>query len=85
MSTLLVPDDPSGGWVALNLHPEIARARVLSEKEAAAFLRVSPTKMERWRRGGRGPRWVQISERRIGYRAGDLADFTAASVVEPAA
>ena len=51
---------------------------VYTTAEAAPRLhpRLSPRTLERWRRSGRGPRYVQVG-RRIGYTAQALADWLA--------
>ena len=41
---------------------------ILSERELAAWLGISPPSLQRMRSTGRGPRFVQLSNRRIGYR-----------------
>jgi hypothetical protein len=59
----------------LELPPDIARQRVVDEKAAAQFCGVSPITMERMRKSECGPRFVRLSERRLGYRVGDLCDW----------
>ena len=41
---------------------------LLNEKELAAWLGVSLPNLQRHRAGGSGPPFVQLSQRRIGYR-----------------
>lgn len=71
----------NGGTVAFagtrDLPPELAGARILSEREAAAFVGLSVATMERKRTLGRGPRFVRLSERRLGYRVNDLVEWLA--------
>lgn len=55
--------------------PEIARARVLSTKEAAKFCGFD---VQMWRRmlaENNVPRPIKLSERKLGWRVGDLVDF----------
>jgi hypothetical protein len=49
----------------------------LIEKEAAAFLRVSPRSLQRWRTTGGGPEFTRLGGKRIGYRRSVLAAWTA--------
>ena len=46
--------------------------RVVSEAEAAAYCNYSLPHFRRMRRESRGPRYVQLGERRVGYRLCDL-------------
>jgi hypothetical protein len=50
---------------------------LLAEAEVAQLLNISRFSLMRWRReAGGGPLpWVQISERRIGYRRGDVRRY----------
>ena len=41
---------------------------LLNEKQVAAWLGISPPNLQRRRSDGSGPPFVQLSERRIGYR-----------------
>lgn len=41
---------------------------ILSERELAAWLGISLPSLQRMRSNGCGPRFVQLSQRRIGYR-----------------
>jgi predicted DNA-binding transcriptional regulator AlpA len=54
--------------------------RLLTQREAAAFLRLSERTLERWRLTGDGPRWVKAG-RRVLYRAADLEAWIASRVV----
>lgn len=47
---------------------------LLTEREVAAKLRVSPAALTKWRRESRGPAWVKL-ERAVRYPASDLAEF----------
>lgn len=44
---------------------------LLTQPEAAAFLRANPRTLERWRMTGAGPPFVKIG-RKVGYRLLDL-------------
>jgi predicted DNA-binding transcriptional regulator AlpA len=41
---------------------------VLTEPDTAKWLSVGVSSLQRWRAQGRGPEFVRISQRRIGYR-----------------
>ena len=56
----------------IDLPPDIARQRVLTEKDAAAFVGLSHPSLERLRKAGTAPRHVRLSDRRLGYRICDL-------------
>jgi len=45
---------------------------VITEAEAAQFLTISLPHLRKLRRAGRGPKWIRLAERRIGYRQADL-------------
>jgi predicted site-specific integrase-resolvase len=47
---------------------------ILTEKEAAAWLRISPRTLARWRRTGGSPNYSKVSNRAV-YRATDLDAF----------
>ena len=42
--------------------------QLLNEKQVAAWLGISLPSLQRQRSNGSGPQFVQLSERRIGYR-----------------
>jgi excisionase family DNA binding protein len=48
--------------------------QLLTEDEAAAYLRVRPRTLQRWRQLGRGPRFTRAG-RRILYRMADLQAY----------
>lgn len=62
----------TAGLHSIELPPEIAIQRVVGERTAAEFLSLSQVQLERMRKTGEGPRHVQLSERRLGYRVFDL-------------
>jgi predicted DNA-binding transcriptional regulator AlpA len=49
--------------------------RVIMERDAADFLSVGQSTLQRWRQLGTGPRFVRLSARRLGYRLSDLTSF----------
>jgi predicted site-specific integrase-resolvase len=58
--------------------------RFLNEKKAAARLDVNFQTLTRWRREGRGPKFLKLYGR-VKYRESDIEQFIAANVVDPAA
>ena len=52
--------------------PTLNDLRVLTVAGASELLTVSIPVMERWRREGKGPRFLRLSARRVGYRLADL-------------
>ena len=55
------------------LPPSFARNRILSAAEAARYWGVSLPHWRRMGRDGKVPKSIRISERRIGWRVGELA------------
>ena len=49
--------------------------RVVNERVAAEFLSLSLSYFRMLRDEGRGPAWIRLSDRRIGYRVRDLMDW----------
>jgi len=49
--------------------------RVISETIAADLVGVSLVHFRRLRRQSKGPRFVRLGERRLGYRLGDVVDW----------
>ena len=47
----------------------------LTNEEAAAWLKVHPLTLHRWRQRGTGPEWYRLGERRIYYRKADLKAY----------
>lgn len=45
---------------------------LLTAKEVAKMLRVTPLTLARWRKAGRGPYWVRRGTRAVGYRPEDV-------------
>jgi len=48
---------------------------LLTEGEAAEYLRLTPRALQAWRYQGKGPQFVKISRRAIRYRLIDLEAF----------
>jgi predicted DNA-binding transcriptional regulator AlpA len=46
--------------------------RLLTQKEAAAILNLSPRALEGWRMLRKGPVFIRLSNRAVRYRASDL-------------
>ena len=46
--------------------------RVIREDEAAELLSIHVQTLRLWRRKGTGPRHIQLGQKRLGYRVGDL-------------
>lgn len=57
------------------LPPDIARRRIMKAQDAAAFCGVSVNTLRNMREAGTIPAPIQLSERRIGWRIGDLLDW----------
>jgi predicted DNA-binding transcriptional regulator AlpA len=55
---------------------------LLTEKELSAWLRVSIPNLQRMRSNGTGPRYVQLSPRRIGYRRSDVEAWLTARTTD---
>lgn len=53
----------------------------LTTPEAAAYLRISASKLTKDRAAGKGPRYVRLGTK-ILYRATDLDQYVAASIIE---
>jgi predicted DNA-binding transcriptional regulator AlpA len=69
---------------------------ILSEREVSAWLGLSEPTLFRHRRDGTGPKFIQLSARRVAYRRGAIDEWlkgrerqalcsSAPSVVEPSA
>ena len=65
--------------------PDDTRPRgALSPAEAGAYIGgFKTTTLERWRKNGIGPAYVQVNGRSIVYRIADLDDFLSGNVVRP--
>jgi predicted DNA-binding transcriptional regulator AlpA len=61
-----------------SLPMELSRQRVLNSGEAAKFVGLSLPHWRRLYRAGKVPRPLQLGERKLGWRIGDLVDFLAA-------
>lgn len=60
--------------MATAVQPTHARppAPLLTEEDAAAYLKLTRRALQAWRYQGRGPRFVKISARAVRYRPEDL-------------
>ena len=45
---------------------------VYTRREAAEYIGLGESTLERWAREGRGPKVTRLSARRVGYRKGEL-------------
>lgn len=66
-------------------HNSILRADILREADAAKYLGVSRSFLRIGRMHGRGPAYVKLSTRALGYRLCDLDQWVSARVVRPRA
>jgi predicted DNA-binding transcriptional regulator AlpA len=48
---------------------------ILRTHDAARYLGLAASTLEKWRLGGGGPRWVRLGRRAVGYPQSDLDDF----------
>ncbi|MGL3709339.1 helix-turn-helix transcriptional regulator [Leptospirillum ferriphilum] len=53
-------------------HSELELKKVLPPNEAGEYLGISPLTLANWRVVGKGPLFVRLSPRKIGYRISDL-------------
>lgn len=58
----------------LNIHSPLQES-LLNEKQAAAYLNLTPRALQMWRHKGDGPKYVRISKRAVRYRMEDLIAF----------
>lgn len=56
-------------------------ALAYTQEQAAALILATPTTMARWRRDGRGPKFIKIG-RKVGYRHQDLEDWLTRQTVQ---
>ena len=52
-----------------------AQTTVLTEEDAADFLKVTTFALRKWRRQGCGPRFIRCGARLIRYSTSDLGDW----------
>ena len=64
---------------------DISRYRIIGSAEAAAFCNISLPHFRRMYRTGKAPAPIRLSERKLGWRVGDLLDWTAAAPKREAA
>jgi len=55
---------------------------LLTEKELSAWLGLSLPNLQRMRSNGAGPRYVQLSARRLAYRRSDVEAWLAARTID---
>ena len=55
---------------------------LLTEKELSVWVGVSIPNLQRMRSNGTGPRYVQLSPRRIGYRKSDVEEWLTARTTD---
>lgn len=60
---------------------ELASRQLLTTAQAAAYLHLSPSTLEKMRCYGRGPKYLKVGGRVL-YRTADLEAFLEACVVE---
>ncbi len=58
-----------------HLPPDLARHRVIGSAEAAAICNISLPHWRRLYRTGKAPAPIRLSERKLGWRIGDLLDW----------
>ena len=63
--------------------PDMLDPQLLTEREAAAFLNLSPVTLQHWRSNGTGPAFVKLSNRAIRYLRHDLDAFVSDRTVRP--
>ncbi|MEF2548995.1 hypothetical protein VQ045_17690 [Aurantimonas sp. E1-2-R+4] len=68
-----------------NLPPDLARHRVIGSAEAAAICNISLPHWRRLYRAGKAPAPIRLSERKLGWRVGDLLNWMSAAEKREAA
>jgi len=61
--------------ILANISSDLGRQRVISSKEAATFIGLSVPTLRRMMDRKALPSPIRLSDRRIGFRIGDLIDF----------
>lgn len=61
--------------ILVNISSDLGRQRVISSKEAATFIGLSVPTLRRMMDRKALPSPIRLSDRRIGFRIGDLIDF----------
>lgn len=62
--------------------PTLYRERLITERDAAAFLNFSVKTLRNWRVSGRGPKFVRASSNAVRYRLKDLIAWSEERLVE---
>ena len=68
-----------------HLPTDLARLRVIGSAEAAAFCNISLPHFRRMYRTGKAPAPIRLSERKLGWRVGDLIAWLDAAPTRKAA
>jgi predicted DNA-binding transcriptional regulator AlpA len=55
---------------------------LLTEKQLSTWLGVSLPSLQRMRSNGTGPKFIQLSERRIGYRKSEVETWLSARTID---
>jgi predicted DNA-binding transcriptional regulator AlpA len=66
----------------VTLPGDLTRYKVLNTAQAAEFCNISVPHWRRLYRAGKVPSPIQLSSRKLGWRAGDLIDWLASRVRE---
>lgn len=56
---------------------------LMTPLQAAGYLNLSVGTMANWRYGGRGPDYIRVSDRKIGYRKADIDTWLSKRAVKP--
>lgn len=72
---------PSGNRRCLGCRPVFQKW--MKTRDAARFLSVSVASLEKWRQRGIGPEFHKLGPRTVRYHADALAEYLAASAVNP--
>jgi predicted DNA-binding transcriptional regulator AlpA len=67
-----MPPKAKAPKIVAEMPPHLCEDHVLTEPQALVLLGFSADTLHRLHRKGEGPRRVQLSERRHGYRLGDI-------------
>lgn len=55
---------------------------LLTNEQAAEYLKVGPGTLAQWRNQGQGPRFLRLAKRAIRYRVADLDEWAAKFAVD---
>ncbi|MFT6558341.1 helix-turn-helix transcriptional regulator [Sneathiella sp.] len=65
----------------MNTNNTPSQDRLMTEKEAAAFMGYTMRALQNWRLRGGGPNYVKVSSRSIRYRFRDINDWIEARII----